>query len=125
MFLVVPVGNAGTLCLLAVVANLLRGLFCGVERVSGVGTGLASFSVSGCGVDTAIGAGVSEVTGSFSGCGMGTTGGLEVGCCRGDELGITGTGEVGEETGGSVDAGAGKDSGDGVGLVAMFVSGCC
>ena len=137
MFLGVPVGNAGTLCLLVVAANLLRGFFCGVERISGVGTGLAlpkagiaSFSGSGCDVDTP-GAGVSEVTGSFSGCGMDTTGGLKVGKGSGitrrraGEGGTTGTGEVWEETGSSGDAGMGKDSGDGVGLVAMVVSGFC
>lgn len=139
MFLAVPVGNAGTLCLLVVAANLLRGLFCGVERTSGVGTalalpafGIASFSGSGCGVNTATGAGVSEVTGFFFGSGVDTTGGLKVGkesgitgCCGG-EIGTTGTGEVWEETGGSGDAGVeGKDFGDGVGLVAMVISGCC
>ena len=120
MFLGVPVGNAGTLCLLVVAANLLRGFFCGVERISGVGTGLAlpkagiaSFSGSGCGVDTASGAGVSEVIGSFSGCGIDTTGGSEVGKGSGIEVGTTGTGEVWEETGGSLDAGVGTDSGDG------------
>ena len=108
------------------VANLLggRSLFCGVERTCGLGTALASFFGFGCGVDIAIGAGVSEMTGSFSGCGMGT-GGLKIGRCRGGELGITGTGEVWEETGGSVDAEVGKDSGDGVGLVPIVVSGCC
>ncbi len=107
------------------VANLLGGssLFCGAEG--------AIFSGSACGVDTATGAGVSEVTGSFSGCGMDTAGGLKVGKgsritgCRRGEVGITGTGEVWEEMGASVDAGVGKDSGDGVGLVAMLVSGCC
>jgi len=137
MFLGVPVGNAGTLCLLVVAANLLRGFFCGVERISGVGTGLAlpkagiaSFSGSVCGVDTTA-AGVSEVTGSSSGCGIATTGGSEVGKGleitrrRAGEVGTTGTGEVWEETDGSLDAGVGKDSGDGVGLVAIVVSGCC
>ena len=139
MFLAVPVGNAGTLSLLIVAANLLRGLFSGMERASGVGTvlvlprfGIASFSGSGCGVDTTTGAGVSKITGFFFRCGMDTTGGLKVGkgsgitgCC-GREIGTTGTGEVWEDTGGSGDGEVvGKDSGDGVGLVAIVISGCC
>ena len=77
------------------------------------------------------GAGVSEVTGSLSGCGMDTTGGSELGKgsgiigCFGREVGITGTGEVWEERGDWGDAGMGKDSRDGVRLLAMVVSGCC
>ena len=91
--------------------------------------GTTILSGSGCGVEGTCGAGVFKVTGS-SGCGVDTTGGLKVGKGSGitrrrGEAGTTGTGEVWEERGDSVDAGVGKDPSEGVGFVTMVVSGCC